>query len=123
MSWKAVFENPVRKRFSKKRNEQFAKALRRVLVDAGAKPYRISSIDMGHMILQTRAGALIMRIDANETQPGAGVFGRFEDVEAVKKFVLWPEPNPYTGKWNHYYFTDDVEEGVRDLRHELSKIL
>lgn len=122
MSWKAVFENPARRpRFSKKRNEQFAKALRKVLVDAGAKKYLISSIDMGHMLLPTKAGALIVRAEANATQPGAAVFGWFEDVEVASKLGL--DSNPYTGKWNHYYFTDDVESGVRSLRHELSKVL
>src|SRR3989304_3715988 len=54
--------------------------------------------------LETRAGRLLLEgVEAHENSFGT-VFTRFVDPEAAVDLLGEGHVNPYSGKWNHYYF-------------------
>lgn len=119
-------------RASKKRNEALAKRLRAVLIELGASP-NLARLSDGELVMDTPAGILCMHVYAHDVQPGAWVAGRFHDNERAVKLLgaSYPQThpsysvggvNPYSGKWNHDYFTDDGDAAERDLRYWFEKV-
>ena len=106
------------KRVSKKRNIVFAARLRAVISEFGG--VEKSGCLGPEFYLTTLAGPLRLAVYENTSYPGAWVAGRFADVEAAKKQVT--DVNPYSGKWNHHFFTENVEEAGRTLRTALRRL-
>jgi hypothetical protein len=53
------------------------------------------------------------------------VAGRFEDVQAATELTRG-ESNPYSGKWNHHYWHDWIDEfgpGLSLLEHRLLRVV
>jgi len=75
-------------------------------------------------LLDTAAGKLHLYVQANRVEPGATCFARFHDVNRARRLlgdtVLL---NPHSGKWNHHFFTTDVDTSVDILRRRLQSVL
>lgn len=74
--------------------------------------------------LETPVGLLRLIVDPHTGRgvkgPGT-VFTRFEEPERAKCRVAC---NPYSGKWNHHYFSGwDVETSLADLEYRLEQVM
>lgn len=110
------------KRNYEKSNAKFAAALTAAVIESGAAKAEHSY----EFTLETKAGLLRLSVRPNVASYGAAVFARFDDVERAKG-VIGSLLNPFSGKWNHHYFTDDVKpesvaQAVTDIKHCLSSV-
>lgn len=107
--------------------ERFVAALVAVLTEAGAKKAEKPYLAYEY-VLDTKGGRLHLSVRDNLSQPGASVYGRFEDVEAGCKALgcqpksISGEVNGFSGKWNQHYFTRNVDDAVRALRYQLARV-
>jgi hypothetical protein len=111
-----------------KQNAAYAARLRAVLEELGC----VASDHIGYPYrINTLAGLLLVDVHTNECQPGAAVFTRFEKPKKAVKLLgeNWPHVpsahgvNPYTGKWNHHFFDETIEEAEAVIRREFARAL
>lgn len=98
----------------KKQRQQFLSRVTALLLDLGATP---GDYDFA---IQTKVGLLKIHPTENVATGLGTVFTRFEDPEAAKELVCC---NPYSGKWNHLYFSESVDAALEDLAFQLNKVL
>lgn len=95
--------------------------------------YRIElsdmKIDVRLLSLTTKAGRLSIHLSQRHKtrrnpREGIDVMTRFDDVDAAKK-ILNPNYdglNPYSGKWNHHFYTSKIDSIVETLTYKFSKV-
>jgi hypothetical protein len=114
----------ARKRDWTKQNTVFAALLQKTLVELGAVEEPAARGVFGAIYaykFETKAGVLRLSVSPHASiHAGAMVAGRFDDVDAGHE--LTGNSNPYSGKWNHHYFTDDVDTSIADLRRTPEKV-
>ena len=108
-------------RVSKKANLAVATALEQVAAECGAVRTDEHYHDEAYFRLETICGELHILISPNIASDGATAFCRFEDVDRAAKHA--PGINPYSGKWNHHYWSRDAAASAADFRRSLESIL
>lgn len=121
---------PRTRKLGKRQQERAARAFTDACLEAfrqlGAKPCEPFYINDNRHAIETKAGTLRMSpCPMMSGGHGGQIFCRFDDVERAK--LLLPRDssisglNPYSGKWNQYYFDEAdsariVEDFVRRVR-------
>ncbi len=102
---------------TKQRQLFLTKAIK-LLLDLGAQQ---ADGEMYRFTLETKAGLLRLHADAHQTEGLGTVFTRFDDPKAARQVV---DCNPFSGKWNHHYFSGwTVEAALADLSTQLQRVL
>jgi hypothetical protein len=114
---------------SKRRKPDWVKEVGKLLESVGATrnpggsyhDYALQS-KYGKLEFTARLNHEVVNATRNRCGPGS-VFARFEDVKAAVA-GLRSEVNPFSGKWNHHYFSGwKIEEALAAFRLELEKVL
>jgi len=92
-----VLSTNKKKAATKKDYEEASKKIEDVLIDIGAV-----QDDNQRWSVDTLAGPLSIRIDADSSSKVFTVFSKFDDPNAATKLGL--DNNPYSGKWNFHGF-------------------
>ncbi|MGO8744665.1 MAG: hypothetical protein ACLQNE_01625 [Thermoguttaceae bacterium] len=72
--------------------------------------------------METKAGRLLLSVDANQRLGLGTVFTCFDDPKVARALV--PDCNRFSGKWNHHYFDGwTVEGALADLEFQLKRIV
>jgi hypothetical protein len=98
----------------KKQRQQFLAKVAALLLDLGATP---GDYDFA---LQTKAGLLKLHPSENMAEGLGTVFTRFDDPQAARQLV---NCNPFSGKWNHFYFSESLDAALEDIAFQLAKVL
>ena len=99
----------------KKQRQLFLAKVADLLLDLGATP---GDYDFA---LQTKVGLLKLHPSENMADGLGTVFSRFDDPKAATELVGC---NPWSGKWNHHYFSGwSVDSAILDLAYELKRVL
>ena len=100
---------------TKKQRERFLAKVKELLLSLGATQKG------DEFTLQTKAGDLWLFPTPNSTKGLGTVFTRFADPEAARQLV---DCNPYSGKWNHFFFEQQtVEAAIEELEFQLRKVI
>jgi hypothetical protein len=110
-------------------NLAYAARLEAVLEELGCKPTG-QKYYYKHFV-ETRAGRLLVDVHPNMCERGAAVLTRFDEpARAVALlgdrfgFAYGNGVNPYSGKWNHHFFSEtSVEEAEAIVRREFGRLL
>jgi hypothetical protein len=85
-------------------------------------PAQQDPTDPTRYTLQTQAGTLYLYLTPSYTNGPGTIFTRFQDPQHAK--IQGIPCNPYSGKWNHHYFTPwTPQEAAQDFQTTLNKIL
>lgn len=99
----------------KKQRQLFLAKVATLLLDLGATP---SDYDFA---LQTKVGLLKLHPSENHCEGLGTVFTRFNDPKAATELTGC---NPYSGKWNHFYFSGwTVDSAMENLALHLRRLL
>jgi hypothetical protein len=100
---------------TKKQRQLFLAKVTELLLSLGATQ------NVNEFTLQTKAGKLTLFPTPNSIKGLGIVFTRFADPKAAHQFVPC---NPYSGKWNHFFFEKQtVESAIEELEFQLKKVL
>jgi hypothetical protein len=97
--------------------ERFVKSATQLLLDLGAQQSEYLAYDLA---IQTKVGLLHLLVTENNTTGPGTIFTRFDDPEAARQVV---DCNPSSGKWNHFYFDETVDQAIENLTFWLKKVL
>src|SRR5690242_18111188 len=99
---------------TKRDRERFAKRIRELLTDCGARP----GDGMYEWEFTTPHGLILFSVVESSGNDLAWIAGRFDNVESGKAFGA----NPYSGKWNHHYFGANVQTAIDDFAWQLRRV-
>ena len=97
--------------------ERFVKSAKKLLLDLGAEQSERLAYEFA---VQTKAGILRILVTENTTTGPGTVFTRFDNPEAARELV---DCNPHSGKWNHFYFDETVDQAIGNLTFWLKQVL
>lgn len=108
---------------------RFVERLRSVLLELGCRDAARSYYQYE---LETLAGPLRLSVHPCSARAGAWVATMFAEPKRATALLgrgLVGDPNPHTGKWNHYFFDEShtteesIAEAETELRRELARVL
>ena len=100
---------------TKKQRERFFAKVKELLLNLGATQ------NGDEFKLQTKAGELWLLPTPNSIKGLGIVFTRFADPKAARQLVPC---NPYSGKWNHFFFEKQtVESAIEELEFQLRQVI
>ena len=99
----------------KKQRQLFLTKVQALLLGLGAVQHD------EEFILQTKIGSLTLSASENTVEGLGSVFGRFDDPTLARSLV---DCNPYSGKWNHHYFSGwTVEMAIVEFSFHVQALL
>lgn len=101
----------------KQERERFVKLATQLLLDLGAEQSERCGYEF---TIRTKVGLLNLLVTENTTTGPGTIFTRFDDPEAARELV---DCNEHSGKWNHHYFSETVEQAIENLSFWLKKVV
>ena len=99
----------------KKQRQRFVRKVQRHLHLLGA------DYDCDEFTLETTVGKLTLTVRENQAEGLGAILGRFQYPNLARTLV---DCSPYSGKWNHYYFSDwTVETAFKDFVSKVQALL